>query len=325
VIVEMAKDRKAVFFNEAHSAPLTRSLTIPMLAKLRELGFNYFAAETLYQTDTEINKRGYPVPESGFYVNEPLYAEMVRTALKLGYTVVAYDAENAGIGDPRERAGAENLYRQVFKKDPKARLVVNAGFAHVQKSGKYLGGTSMGEFFHRISGIDPLTIEQTMMLEHPKPDQNHPYYVAVMAAHALTVPSVFAAGGKAWTLKPDKYDMNVIFPPDPTTADRPEWLRLGGLRVEYRVGSEVCNNHFPCLVEARYINEGDDSVAADRVVLNVVDENAPAQSRFLTGHGVATDRLFLRPGKYRLSAIDRRGRRVFARDIDVFADVPAKP
>jgi hypothetical protein len=325
VILEMAKDRKAVFFNEAHSAPLTRSLTIQMLAPLRKLGYNYFAAETLYQTDKDINKRGYPIPESGFYVNEPLYGEMVRTALRLGYTVVAYDAENAGVGDPRERAGAENLYREVFKKDPNAKLVVNAGFAHVQKSGKYLGGTSMGEFFHRISGIDPLTIEQTMMIEHPKADQNHPYYVAIKTSRTLTEPGVFVSGNKAWTLKPDKYDMNVIFPPDPTTADRPEWLKLGGLRVAYGVGSEVCNNHFPCLVEARYANEGDEAIPADRVVLNVVDENAPAQARFLTGHGVATDRLFLRPGKYRLSAIDRRGRSVFSRDIEVSADARAKP
>src|SRR5438445_432493 len=35
VILEQAKDRKAVFFNEAHSAPLTRTLTVQLLARLR--------------------------------------------------------------------------------------------------------------------------------------------------------------------------------------------------------------------------------------------------------------------------------------------------
>jgi hypothetical protein len=317
VIAEMAKDRKAVFFNEAHSAPITRTLTIEMLARLREMGFNYFAAETLYLTDHDLNKRGYPTAQSGFYVNEPLYGEMVRTALRLGYKVVAYDAENAGVGDPRERAGAENLYREVFKKDPNARLVVDAGFAHVQKSGKYLGGSSMGEFFHKISGIDPLTIEQTMLIKHARDDQDHPYYKAVVHAHQLEVPSVFESGGKTWTLKPGEYDMSVFFPPDPPANQRPDWLRLGGLRVPYGVGSELCSAHFPCLVEARYANEGEDAIAADRVVLNVVDPNAPAASRFLSGHGVATGRLFLRPGKYRLTAIDKNGRSLFARDIEV--------
>ncbi len=166
VIVELAKTRKAVFFNEAHSAPITRTLTIEMLPKLRELGYDYFAAETLYDTDHDLQKRAYPTPKSGFYVNEPLYGEMVRTALRLGFKVIAYDVENAGAGDERERAGAEKLYREVFRKDPNARLVVNAGFAHVQKTGRYLRGSSMGEFFKQISGIDPLTIEQTMMMQH---------------------------------------------------------------------------------------------------------------------------------------------------------------
>jgi len=325
VILEMAKDRKAVFFNEAHSAPITRTLTIQLLARLRELGFNYFAAETLYMSDTGINKRAYPNAGSGFYTNEPLYGEMVRTALRLGYTVVAYDAENAGVGDPRERAGAENLYKQVFKKDPNARLVVNAGFAHVQKSGKYLGGTSMGEFFHRISGIDPLTVEQTMMIQHTRAEQDHPFYTAVNLAHPLHGPSVFVSGGKAWTLKPDQYDMSVFFPPEATTADRPDWLRLGGMRVPYGVGGELCNSHFPCLVEARYASEGTDAIPADRVVLNVIDENAPTQSRFLTGHGSASDRLYLRPDKYRFSALDKNGRTVFSRDIDVVGETAAKP
>src|SRR5215469_7219846 len=66
VILEMSKDRKAVFFNEAHSAPITRTLTIQLLAKLHEQGFNYFAAETLYETDKNLNTRHYPTTETGF-------------------------------------------------------------------------------------------------------------------------------------------------------------------------------------------------------------------------------------------------------------------
>jgi hypothetical protein len=181
VIIELAKHRKAVFFNESHSAPITRTLTIELLAKLREQGFNYFAAETLYRNDKDLNRRGYPTPDSGFYIDEPLYGEMVRSALKLGFKVVAYDVENAGAGDPRELSGAQNLYH-IFKQDPDARLVVDAGFAHIQKTGKYLGGSSMAEFFEKMSGIDPLCIEQTMMIQHARPDQDHPYYTAIWPA-----------------------------------------------------------------------------------------------------------------------------------------------
>lgn len=329
VILRLAKSRKAVFFNEAHSAPITRTLTIELLSKLRAEGFNYFAAETLYETDPGLQKRGYPTPKTGFYINEPLYGEMVRTALKLGYKVLPYDVEDAGVGDPRERAGAKNLAR-IFDKDPKARLVVDAGFAHIQKTGKYLGGSSMAEFFHKISGIDPLCIEQTMMIQHARPDQDHPYYTAVIAADHPARPVVFVRGkDDTWTLKPHEYDMSVVFPAESTAheekpVNRPAWLTLGGLRVPYPISSDMCQAKFPCLVQAQYADEGSDAVAADRAVLNVVDPNAPIEQRMVVNHGNAQSNLFLRPGKYRLTATDTSNRQLFAKEIIVTRDGSSK-
>src|SRR5262249_58418024 len=104
----------------------------------------------LYGTDKELARRGYPTASSGFYVAEPICAEMIRAALRLGYTVVAYDAEGNGAGDTREKAGAEALNEQTFKRDPQARLVLDAGFGHIQKSGTHLGGTSMAENFRKL-------------------------------------------------------------------------------------------------------------------------------------------------------------------------------
>lgn len=318
VILDLAKTRKAVFFNEAHSAPVTRTLTIELLAKLHAKGFNYFAAETLYRTDKDLNRRGYPTADSGFYIDEPLYGEMVRTALKLGYHVVAYDVDNAGAGDPRELAGAQNLYH-VFKQDAQARLVVDAGFAHIQKTGKYLGGNSMAEFFEKMSGIDPLCIEQTMMIQHARPDQDHPYYRSIIAALPPAQPIAFVDGAKTWTLKPGQYDLSVIFPAASHNDLRPDWLTLDGLRVAYPVGGDMCRGHFPCLIQARYADESADSVAADRTVLNVIDPNAGMTERVLSGQGSAQSRLFLRPGQYRIIATDRGNRTVTARDVTIVA------
>ncbi|HZW52149.1 MAG TPA: hypothetical protein VFF05_09815 [Rudaea sp.] len=322
VILELAKDRKAVFFNEAHSVPLTRTLTIELLAKLRAEGFNYFAAETLYRNDKALNQRGYPTPDSGFYIDEPLYGEMVRTALKLGFKVVAYDVENAGAGDPRELSGAQNLYH-VFKQDPNARLIVDAGFAHIQKTGKYLGGSSMAEFFEKMSGIDPLCIEQTMMIQHARPDQDHPYYTAIVDAFHMSRPIVFVDGKQTWTLKPKEYDLSVVFPPSPHNDLRPDWLSLGGLRVAYPVAGDICRGHFPCLIEARYANEGADAVAADRTLLNVIQPGADLAERVLSDHGTAKSRLFLRPGKYRITAVDRSNHVQTSREVTISAS--AKP
>ena len=307
-----------MFFNEAHSAPITRTLTIELLAKLREQGFVYFAAETLYATDKDLNKRGYPNDKSGFYTNEPLYGEMVRTALKLGFKVVAYDVENAGTGDARERAGADSLYSQVFKKDPNARLVVNAGFAHIQKSGKYLGGSSMAEFFQKISGIDPLCIEQTMLIQHARPDQDHSVYREVTAANRFTHPTVYVgADGKAWTLKPGEYDVSVFFPPQESAGGRPGWANLGGQRIAYPIEADLCRHVLPCLVEARYANEGDDAIPADRARLAASDDAGLSQRLSVVVTHEAQSELYLRPGNYRLNATDARGHVIFSREVSV--------
>ncbi|SHL60446.1 hypothetical protein [Rhodanobacter sp. OK091] len=317
VIPELAKNYRAVFFNEAHNIPFTRTLTVQLLGKLRAEGFNYFAAETLYQTDTGLQARGYPIKGSGFYTEEPICAEMVRTALKLGFKVIAYEALSDATGDAREAEQARNIDRQVFKADPSARLVVDAGYAHIQESGVYLGGSSMAEHLHKLSGIDPLTVEQTMLFPHQSGDDDHPYYAAVMQKLQPKMPIVFTdKAGKPWSLR-EGYDVSVFFPPQQMRHGRPTWLTLGGLRTPYFVSGERCRRSYPCLVEARYADEGDDAIPADLVALNPVLPNAVEEERIRFHQGAPVSDLYLRPGKYRLTFSDQDAHVLFRQDITV--------
>ena len=156
---------------------------------------------------------------------EPIYAEMVRTALKLGYKVVGYEAEKEGNGDVREDDQAKNLYERTFKNDPHARVVVNAGYAHIQENGKYLGGASMAQHFRKLTGIAPLTVEQTMLIEHPPGTENHPYYHADHRRGASRRSRSCSSTRRAsrGRCKPKAYDVSVVFPPDEiaATAARP--------------------------------------------------------------------------------------------------------
>lgn len=297
-LLALTKDRQAVFFNEAHTYPHTRTLTIAMLAQLRAQGFDTFAAETLYESDKDLQKRGYPTIHSGFYTQEPLCAEMLRSAIKLGFTIVAYEAEKAE-GDAREREQAATLFNRVFKKNPQARLVVNAGFAHIQKTGKYLDGESMAQHFKKLSGIDPLCIEQTMMVDHDVPAHDHPFYRAVVESLHPTKPIIFIdASGKPWSLKAKAYDVSVFFPPQVLRRERPTWLDIDGQRKPVLVHQDLCQKQVPCLIEARYADEGKDAIPADRLMFEHID---------ILGEQAVSD-LYLRPGKYRLSAtsIDER-------------------
>ena len=318
-IAGLARGRKAIFLNEAHNVPITRSLTVQLLPRLRAEGYTYFAAETLYESDAEgLRQRGYPIPKSGFYTMEPIAAEMVRSAIRLGFKIVAYESEPPGNGDVRENIQAKNLYERVFKHDPGARVVVNAGYAHIQENGRYLGGRSMAQHFHEISGIDPLTVEQTMLIEHPTGTENHPYYRAVVDKLHPTVPLVFVdKDGKPWTLKPKAYDVSVFFPPDELHDGRPTWLDLGGLRTPYFVGGEACQNEYPCLIEARYANEGEDAIPADRLVLDSRQAGASLEEQVAQRHIETHASLYLRPGAYHLTGLNADNRVLFRQDIVV--------
>jgi len=319
-ISELAKGRKAVFFNEAHNVPLTRTITLEMLPRLRAEGYNYFALETVYASDTGLQQRGYPIAASGFYTMEPICAELVRTALGLGFKVIGYESEKEGNGDVREYDQAKNIYERVFKQDPNARLVVNAGYAHIQENGRFLGGQSMAQHFRRVSGIDPLTVEQTMLIKHPIGTENHPYYHAVVDALKPAQPIVFEdRDGKPWSLKPKAYDVSVFFPVEQMRDDRPTWLDIGGLRKPYSVsGSVHCQDQYPCLIEARYANEGDDSILADRLVLNPVEKAERLEDRLIMGsHGVTQASLYLRPGTYHILSTNEANRTLYRADITV--------
>lgn len=326
-IPELAKNYRVVLLNEAHNVALTRSLSVQLLARLRQEGFDYFAAETLYQDDTALQSRGYPIGSSGFYTQEPICAEMVRTALKLGFKVVAYEAgSDASEGDKRETEQANNLYERVFKRDPKARLVVDAGYAHIVKSGGYLGGSSMAEHLYKLTGLPMLSVEQTMLYPHPSRNGDHPYYTAVMNDLRPEAPIVFVnAAGKPWSLRPG-YDVSVFFPPVKLLHDRPTWLSLGGLRQPYLVSADHCQMHYPCMAEARYSDEGADAIPADRLVFDEAPSllSAAHVPVFSSSQGTPSSDLYLRPGKYQLRLVDEDDKALYKQDI-VVPDAPASP
>ena len=311
-IPQLAKNYRVVFLNEAHNIALTRTLTVRLLKPLREEGFNVLAVETLYPNDIDaLNKRGYPIAASGFYTREPIYAEMVRTALKLGYRVVAYEADPNHTGDAREAQQAENL-RKILEADPNARIVVNAGYAHIQKTGKFLGAESMAEHFMKDSGITPLSIEQTILIPHQDRLMNHPDYDPIVESLHPTQPMVFIdKNARPWSLRPG-YDASVIFPQEHFAYDRPTWLELWGARVPFTVSGNVCQRHWPCMVAARYADEGDDAIPADRMVLDPVPLTTINDIKITQGdYSIPIGQLYLRPDhRYRLTISDERGARI---------------
>lgn len=334
-IAALAADRRIVMINEAHHDAHTRQLTLELLPRLRALGFNYFAAEALLPADTDLNARGYPLKSSGTeYLREPLYGDIVRTALRFGYHVITYDTSSPGQG--REREQARNLYRQTLARDPSARLFVHAGYAHIDKAPGRLGDLRpMGEILQELSGQQPLSIDQTAFLEVGL-GQGDAYH-RLATAFPATGPQVLLArtDGKPWSAQPKLYDVNVILPPvlsmaafgvaandaaEPPASNadgslqttqvaaagsfmqRPAWLSLEGKRRPIPISTSLCEGVTPCVVEALYANEADEAIAADRYAFLA----APASST-----------LYLRPGAYRLRAANMFGRTLSSQTLQV--------
>lgn len=281
-LAQSAAAAQVVMINEAHHVPQHRAFTLELLQRLRRQGFTYFAAETLDEADTQLGERGYPTAQTGYYTAEPLNGELVRRALKLGYRVVPYEARGAGNADERERGQARNLIERILKSDPQARMLIHAGYAHIDETGAdKVGAVTMAQRFKEATGIDPFTIDQTEMTEHSAPEYEHPLYHHVQARRLAQRPTAFQnRQGQWWALEAGRHDVTLFHPRSQYVNGRPDWLRLSGSRTPYRLPKRVCGAAPRCLVSARAAGEAADATPIDQLE---VSAERPATLMLPTG------------------------------------------
>jgi hypothetical protein len=331
-VVDEVTDHHIVMVNEAHHDAHTRQLTLDLLPRLRAMGFRYFAVEALGEKDPDLVRRGYVTEQSGSeYLLEPLYGEIVRQAIRLGYIIVPYDPENASVNN-RDTDEANVLYDKVFAKDPQAKLFVHAGYSHIDKAPGNLGDDiqPMAMVLRQLSGHDPLCVDQVQFRDVAVGGLDFGFYNTVAVQFKPQGPIALRnrRTNAIWTSDPSRHDITVVLPPAaerdldshgimkpdvlrreiilprvPFDADeRPGWLSLQGKRVPFRITQALCSDQLPCVVDAYYPNEPDTSVPADRYT-------------FLRSH--SHNVLYLYPGRYRLRAWNASGTTLSQQDISV--------
>jgi hypothetical protein len=233
-ITTLAENAQLVLINESHHIPQHRAFTYLLLKALRRLGFTHFAAETLSEQDKNLNERGYPIRTSGYYTREPLYGDLVRTAIKLGYRVVPFEWFGEYTPDNRETGMAKNLVERILKPNPKAKVLVHAGYDHINETGEIAGAKTMAQRLKEMTGIDPLTIDQTVMTEHSTPEFEQPLYRYVIEKKRLSEPTVFQNDkGELLTVQKGNRDVTLFHPRAVYEDGRPTWLHLRGDRMPY--------------------------------------------------------------------------------------------
>jgi hypothetical protein len=256
-LIGLASHSRVLIFNESHSMVGTRAFLIEMLPSLRKLGYNKLALEALYPSHNEpaveerLMKRGYPLDSSkeGFYLREPVYGELIRTALKQGFTLVQYESE-ATATEVREADQARVLARQI-QGSPKEKMIVLAGYSHAWKSGGW-----MAERLNRALSGGVASIDQTSGLGGCKKSRGQSSEPIV-----LEYPS-----GQLWASR-DDVDVTLIRNTPNDRDNNASWLSLGKLRRRILMPENLCGTHRPCLLEAISHREETSAVPADRYVL----------------------------------------------------------
>ena len=268
-ITERAISHRFVIVNERHHASSDRLLTMSLLEPLREQGFRYFAAEGIWHGDAT-QDRGYPVSNTGFYVEDVVFAQMIRQALALGYAVVGYEHEAGqlpveGMNDQQTRDywQAHNLIARTIASDGTGKVLVHCGYAHAYES-RSDRWTPMAHYLRQAAGIDPLTVDQTQLSERGTPANEDPVR-RVAAERGLVSGEPIVLIDDTGALVPidgPSVDIRVVGLRTDYEAGRPTWMRMGGLREPLVVDVPECAAE-PCIVEA-VDSEQPDAVAYDR-------------------------------------------------------------
>jgi hypothetical protein len=277
-IVREAGKHRVVILNEAHHAPLHRAFAMRLARELRRIGYSWLACETF--EETPFNK-GYLALSDGYYSREPAFGNFLRDAKADGWQLVQYepfDLESGGTMNEqmerRERGEAYNLVTRIFSQHPTAKVFIYVGYGHLREKPRVGDGSGiplMAAQLGHMTGLDPLTIDQTTMMAHTDAAAEHPLYAtAVRQPHGA--PFVLRAqdgGYEVFGGYRSAVDMQVFHPRYGVDADsgRSAWLRtLAGFRAT-EVPAAMRDVITPSYVYAYPEGSPDDAVPADVVRL----------------------------------------------------------
>ncbi len=168
-----SKEHQITMLNEAHHIPSDRLFAQSILKPLKDNGYKYLAIETLDSRDTLINKRKYPISTTGFYSREAYFANFIRKALEMGFTLIPYETKDFSSGaNGREKGQAQNLIN-FLDKNPQAKIYVYAGYSHINENNGDNEIKWMAERLKKATNIDPLTINQTTFGSSKKIKENY--------------------------------------------------------------------------------------------------------------------------------------------------------
>ncbi|MES2103036.1 MAG: hypothetical protein V4634_03395 [Pseudomonadota bacterium] len=280
-IVREAKNRQIVILNEAHHVPMHRAFAMQLARELKKIGFEYLACETVRESSVPMLTGGYVHATDGYYSQDPVFAEFLRDSLQSGWKLKAYEHIPADGSLPvaeriaqRENGQATNLVDRIFRKDPKAKVFIYVGYSHAAKlpirGSDGSESTWMAARLKQMTGIDPLTIDQTVMYAHALPSKEYAAYRPALERSSSSLPFVLKTDKTRYaTFGREKgaFDISVIYPPQAAVNGRAAWLTSMAERQPRKIPEEWLPTTGRRLIYAYHQGDGPGAVPADLVLV----------------------------------------------------------
>jgi len=287
-IAARARRTRIVYLDEDHLSPRDRLFGLQVARALRPLGYSVLAAEALTRDKDDATSQakmqqlshdGYVRHGSGYYLGNPVFADFLRQSLHLGYRLVSYESagfteesDDAARSARREQEQAENIVRRGLERYPDAKVLIYGGRHHAAKAPiddpNVKERLWMVERLKRLTGIDPLVIDQVELGEMPadRPDANL-YAIAGKKAGKESVVLFKGSQPLVIGILAGGVDLQVVHPPSEHAAGRPAWLaRLG--RKPVAIPRDLLPTGGARLVQAFLADEAEDTIPIDQVLVH---------------------------------------------------------
>ncbi len=280
-ILTRAADRHYLILNEAHHNPRHRDLVRHLLPGLKAAGYTHLAAEGLAHDLSFQDANGPVTAESGWYLRDPIYARLIREARAAGLIIVPYEAgptsgrseDRIAAMQARETTQAEQLFARTIGAHPSARTVVLVGYDHIEEAPRQRSDGKgvfmwMAAELKRLSGTDPLTVDQTTFNEQADTDLEAAQYRALVPLTSGMGSVLVDESGSPIVLGryAGRVDLQVVYPPSQGIRGREAWRWTGmtPLEVALPPGAHAQDLY---LAQA-FLLETQDAVPVDQTLLS---------------------------------------------------------
>lgn len=296
-IVEAARGRRIVVLNQFRHVQRHRAFAIELARALRAEGFDALVADGFASVEDAASDSSTRCDS-----RDPLFGELARTALDLGYSCIAstpttaFTTDDASAGEQADRRLREALEEQAQTRW----FVLVAESSDAEREAQRAGPSELARrsaWLATLTGADPLKIDQTVASPRSRPEYAHPAWRRAAESGRLTSgPKVFRLRDAARLVvgpMVGQADLQVFHPPLGQRNGRSDWLARGrtNVRLPWQVVEQL-DAPARRLVQAFRVDEPDLPIPVDQ---------------FVTTPGQALPALLLPHGAYRLVVQDEHG------------------